>query len=75
MATRAVGRTGDTNDTQFVDRIVEFRNQVQLLEKEIEDKQRAHSEAGKVLRDTKKRKSELLEAITKYVMSAQKDLI
>lgn len=81
MATRAhntkttVGATGSATDAQFVDRMVEFKTHLAVIEGEIGQLKREFSEAGKALRNKEKEKSDMMEEITKYVLSAQKDLI
>lgn len=76
MATtrRATGQTGDGNG-DFIDRMVEFKNRLGVLETDIEKAKQVFSDAGKKVRELEKEKAATMEAITKYVLSAQKDLI
>ena len=72
---QAVGSTGAATEGNFVNRMVEFKDELGRIEKEIEDQRRAFSEAGKKLREIEKRKNKVVESVAAYVLNAQKELI
>ena len=76
MATRSGGSsTSAPNDADFVTRMVEFRNALQVKEAEIAELKQAFSDAGKAHRKAEQEKTAIMESITKYVLSAQKELV